>query len=319
VELPGYGYDTNINELTRDLKIIIEIPFNSLAAVLHPDNQPSAVVANLLSSSSSPLYTALIFLLPSAPTLLDLSIIESLESYIPIIVLPRLSGPHRVPNNFLGIDNRKFKLSAFKPTSVTALRAGLFHSPETVGLLRAEAVDRFLRWREVERAVKEIKSIGKRKRDQETPGWTKAQWEMEWMENHSIHVARRMREGTITQRDVAEAQKSDYELLSTDSPSDEHGDSPSHDPDDKMDERNDRDSSFQPSSSISFDPLHLPSLLFFSLSLFDPLRSRVKQSARGLWGNWDWKLPTMQMAIVGGIGFCFGLGLGLLAQLSTFH
>ena len=204
---------------------------------------------------------------------------------------------------------------------MTALRTGLFHSPETVGLLRAEAVDRFLRWREVERAVKEIKSTGKRKRDQESPGWTKAQWEMEWMENLSLHVARRMREGTITQRDVAKAQsRSNYELLSTDSPSEGHGDSPStHDPDEEMDERNDRDSSFQPSSSISFDPLHLPSLFFFSLSLFDPLRSRVKQSARGLWGDWNWKLPTLQMAIVGGVGFCFGLGLGLFAQLSTFH
>jgi len=316
VELPGYGYDTNINELTRDLKNIIEIPFNSIAEVLHPDKQPSAVVANLLSSSSSPLYTALIFLLPSAPTLLDLSIIESLESYIPIIVLPRLSSPHRGPNNSLGIDNRKFKLSSFKPTSATALRTGLFHCPETVGLLRGEAADRFLRWREVERAVREIRSTGKRKRDQEIPGWTKAQWEMEWMENHSLHVARRMREGTITQRDIPKAQsRSNYQLLSTDSASEDHGDSLSmYDPNEEIDERYDRGSSFRPPSSISFDPLHLPSLLFFSLSLFGPVKSRVNQSARGLWGGWNWKLSPMQMAIVGGLGFCVGLGVGLFAQ-----
>jgi hypothetical protein len=37
-----------------------------------------------------------------------------------------------------------------------ALRAGLFHSPETVALLRSEAADRFLRWREVEKAVEGI-------------------------------------------------------------------------------------------------------------------------------------------------------------------
>ena len=168
-------------------------------------------------------------------------------------------------------------------------------------------MDRFLRWREVERAVKEIKSNRKRKRDHEIPteGWTKAQWETEWMENHSLHVARRMREGTITQRDVANLQ-----LLSPNSLSEEHGDSLNNE------EKDGRclDPSFQPSSSISVDPLHLPSLLFFSLSLFKPLKSRVKQSARGLWGDWNWKLSAMQMAIVGGVGFCFGLGFGLFSH-----
>jgi hypothetical protein len=167
-------------------------------------------------------------------------------------------------------------------------------------------VDRFLRWREVERAVKEIKSNGKRKRDHEisTEGWTKAQWETEWMESHSIHVARRMREGTITQRDVAT--RSNPQLLSPNSP-EEHGD---------YEEKDERylDPSCQPCSSRSFDPLHLPSLLFVSLSLFKPLKSRMKQSAKGLWGNWNWKLSAMQMAIVGGVGFCFGLGFGLFSH-----
>jgi hypothetical protein len=148
-------------------------------------------------------------------------------------------------------------------------------------------VDRFLRWREVERAVREIKSAGKRKRDSEqetrTEGWSKAKWEMEWMENHSLHVARRMKEVTITPRAATKDQS-----LSKDS--------------------------FQPSSSISFDPLHLPSLFFFSLSLFDPLKSRTKQCVTGFWGDWDWKLSPMQMAIIGGVGFCFGLGVGLFSQ-----
>jgi len=307
VELPGYGYDTDINELTRDLKDIIEMPFNSIDEILNPDNQPSAVVANLLSSPSSSLYTALIFLLPSAPTLVDLSIIESLESYIPIIVLPRISGPHRGPDD-LGIQKKRFKLSSFKPTSAVALKTGLFHSPETVGLLRGEAVDRFLRWREVERAVREIKSTGKRKRDSEqrtgTEGWTKAQWEMEWMENHSVHVARRMREGTITQRRSKEF--TDHLLIST-----RHYDSESpnlydYNPDNEGNEH------YQALSP--FDPLHLPSLFCLSFSLFVPLKSRVKQSVKGLWSDWDWKVSAMQMAIVGGVGFCLGLGMGLCSR-----
>lgn len=173
-------------------------------------------------------------------------------------------------------------------------------------------MDRFLRWREVERVVREIKSAGKRKRDSEqeitTERWSKAQWEMEWMETHSLHVARRMRESTITQRAVTKAQsRSNVQSLSPDSPSEQDGDSPSmYDPNEKR--------SFQPSSSISFDPLHLPSLFFFSLSLFDPLKSRVKQSVAGFWGDWDWKLSAMQMAIIGSVGFCFGLGVGLFSQ-----
>ena len=146
-------------------------------------------------------------------------------------------------------------------------------------------MDRFLRWREVERAAREINSAGKRKRDPEqettTEGWSKAQWEMEWMENHSLQVAKRMREVTITQRAVTKDQSRSKEA-------------------------------FLPSSSISFDPLHLPSLFLFSLSLFDPLKSRMKQCVTGFWG--DWKLCAMQMAIIGGVGFCFGLGVGLFTQ-----
>lgn len=168
-----------------------------------------------------------------------------------------------------------------------ALRTGLFHSPETVGLLRGEAVDRFLRWREVERAVRELKCAGKRKRDSEqeirTEGWSKAKWEMEWMENHSLHVARRMRESTITQEAATMDQSRSNE-------------------------------SFSPSSSITFDPLHFPSLFFFSLTLFDPLKSKMKQCVTGFWGDWNWRLSAMQMAIIGGVGFCVGLGVGLFSQ-----
>ena len=173
-------------------------------------------------------------------------------------------------------------------------------------------MDRFLRWREVERVVREIKSAGKRKRDSEqettTEGWSKARWEIEWMEDHSLHVARRMRESTITQSAATKAQSRSKESnLSTDSPSEQDGDSLNvYDPNEKQ--------FFQPSSSISFDPLHLPSLFLFSLSLFDPLKSRVKQCVVGFWGDWNWKLSAMQMAIIGGVGFCFGLGVGLFSQ-----
>lgn len=169
-------------------------------------------------------------------------------------------------------------------------------------------MDRFLRWREVERVVKEIKSTGKRKRDSEqeslTERWSKAKWEVEWMENHSLHVARRIREGTITQRTVTKAQSRSKE---SNQASEQDGDCPfTYDPNEKE--------PFQHASSISFDPLYLPSLLFFSLSLFDPLKSRVKHCVTVFWGDWSWKLSAMQMTIIGGVGFCLGLGVGLFTQ-----
>jgi hypothetical protein len=51
---------------------------------------------------------------------------------------------------------------------------------------------------------------------------------------------------------------------------------------------------------IPFDPLHLPSLFVFSLSLFAPLKERVA-SAMGSLG--------VQVALLG--GFCVGFGVGV--------
>ncbi|KAJ3502086.1 hypothetical protein NLJ89_g9047 [Agrocybe chaxingu] len=66
VELPGYGQDADANELITRLKHIIETPFHALNNVLHPDTAPSGIVASMLASPTSPLYTALVFLLPSS-------------------------------------------------------------------------------------------------------------------------------------------------------------------------------------------------------------------------------------------------------------
>ncbi|KXN83505.1 hypothetical protein AN958_01363 [Leucoagaricus sp. SymC.cos] len=52
-------------ELVSNIQSIIQSPFQALSEVLHPDKPPSPLVASLLSSSSTPLFTAMIFLLPS--------------------------------------------------------------------------------------------------------------------------------------------------------------------------------------------------------------------------------------------------------------
>lgn len=273
VELPGYNYHNDGHELITNIKTIIHSPFNAVSDVLHPNQQPSAVVANLISSASTPLYTALVFLLTSAPTILDQLIIDNLGNEIPIIVLPRLR------------DSGSAKLSSFRPANAVALRAGLFHSPETLTLLRTEAADRFLRWREVERSVDHVHQA-QRERDvhREKQRWDKAKWESEWMVTLSQDVSKRVREGTITERDVKRPQP-------------------------QLAERS--VSSSRPyANSPPFDPLHLPSLLMFSVSLLDPLRSRIESTFSEFWdalGEFH-----VRFALIG--GFCVGVGVGFFVR-----
>ncbi|KDR72540.1 hypothetical protein GALMADRAFT_270524 [Galerina marginata CBS 339.88] len=344
VELPGYSHDADVNELITRLKAIIETPFRTVNDFLHPDTQPSATVVNMLAAATSPFYTALVFLLPAQPTPLDREIISSLSKHIPLIPLPRLHGPHRG----LGHGSAS-KLSEFRPASAVALRSGLFHSPETVALLREEAVDRFLRWREVERAVEGIwegshkvhlrkrsmsggrigRKLGEKEWGRSQIGsfgsdaeggepqapkaekWSKARWEAQWMASHSQEVATRMREGTITERSVKRDRKSSAELFKGD-----HGekqnlgpDSGSTDPESPRLPQERQDG--HEHAHMPFDPLHLPSLLMFSVSIVGPLRRRVTDS---VWGMADALGETrVKVALVG--GFCLGLGLGVCARV----
>ncbi|PPQ78319.1 hypothetical protein CVT25_011690 [Psilocybe cyanescens] len=166
VELPGYSHDADVNELITRLKAVIETPFRALHDALHPEGQPSTIIANMLAAPTSPLYTAMV-LVHAAPTPLDKEIILALSTHVPLIVLPRLHGPHR--GLAAAGSASSARLSNFRPASAVALRSGLFHSPETVALLRSEAVDRFLRWREVERAVEGIwDGREQQQRDKET-------------------------------------------------------------------------------------------------------------------------------------------------------
>jgi len=286
-----------------------------------------------------------------APTLLDLQIISALSTHIPLIVLPRLHGPHRDAgfNDETGVFVPPPKLSAFRPPSAVVLRNGLFHSPETVALLRSEAADKFLKWREVERSVEGILSAinannerggglprmlkkrrfgernWKKQRDEkEDPiqgriaseegtyaavaegGWSKAKWEAEWLENFSKDVdeVRRKREMTITEKDfiLPRAQVPDTTTGSL-----------LFDPDGK--EEIDGGSNLQPTppriqpsytAGTAFDPLHLPSLIAFSLSLLCPLRTRLSESVQGIWVVFH--ETRLKLALLG--SFCIGVGVG---------
>ena len=138
-------------------------------------------------------------------------------------------------------------MSSFRPSSPSALRNGLFRSPETLSSLRYEAAERFLRWREVERAVENIAVIHRETAHyvaEKSQGWDKARWEAEWEMRLSQDVATRTREGTVTARP---------------------------------------DTISPPAPCV--DPLHLSSLLSLSLSVLEPIRDRLQKSMSSVWAK----------------------------------
>lgn len=273
VELPAYDHTTNVDEMLQRVQSIVQTPFYVVSDVLDPMRRPSPVLANLVSSPSTPLYTALVFLLPSPPTILEHLILDTLSFHIPIIVLPRILPNHRLSS--------QTKLSFFQPSSAIALRFGLFHSPETVAALRSEATDRFLRWREVERAVDEIHMSQRNEashhhRDSDGLPWNKTKWEAEWEANLSQDVAKRVREGTITE-DNRRAVSSC---------------------------RSTNDASRTCLSNSHFDPLHLPSFLVFSISLLHPISTRIRRSLVDAL-----KDTSVRIALLSGVSIGIGVGL----------
>jgi hypothetical protein len=172
-------------------------------------------------------------------------------------------------------------LSSFRPATSRALRSGLFNSPETLSTLRLEAADRFLRWREVERTVYSLSTdpvlvspvrphSHPRRSTKGSIRWNKAEWEAEWEYSLSREVARRR--STI--------------VAPSASPTISHA-----------------------HRSPSFDPLHLPSLIMFSLSLLNPLRARIFDGSP-LRTRLS-RLPSWGFLTAVG-AFCAGIGIGLM-------
>ncbi|KAH7928871.1 hypothetical protein BV22DRAFT_1110246 [Leucogyrophana mollusca] len=239
---------------SHDLSSLVHSPFSALSELIDPHCPPSAALANLIASPWTPLYTALIIFSNSddASSPEYNGLLDALAPHIPIIILPHSSSPPRPRPH----------MSSFLPATPAALRAGLFRSPETLSTLRYEAAERFLRWREVERAVegirehdlKEIRapsffipSKNDNKSDEENKKWDKAKWEAEWESRLSQDVAR-SRKNTITNRSRSRAR------------------SPTH-------------------TGPCFDPLHVSSLLVLSMSLLEPLRKFLLEPAGERLGN----------------------------------
>lgn len=114
--------------------------------------------------------------------------------------------------------------------------------------------------------------------------WSKEKWESEWESNLSRDVAQQLHAQTSTQYHPDPSVSHVFELPSS-----------------------------PPLSCIgppSFDPLHLPSLVVFSISMLGPLQSRLARSITDFVHQFgDYQLGV---ALVG--GFCFGLGLGIFLR-----
>ncbi|KAI0258572.1 hypothetical protein BC834DRAFT_910918 [Gloeopeniophorella convolvens] len=224
----AYNGEHTDDAIARILSIVHE-PFREVLDAIDPTCPPSALLANLVSSPSTPLYTALIVLSPTI-TLRDRAIIDGLGAHIPVVLL-----------SSTGVTRSRLPVSAFRPSSTHTLRMGLFHSPETLSLLRSEAADRFLRWREVERAVRSVQESRADMQREHAVAWDKAAWESEWDATLSRDVARRLRDGTITARPSYASTK------------------------------------VPPCAPPPLDPFRLPSLMALTLSLIAPLKDSIGQ------------------------------------------
>ncbi|CCM00824.1 uncharacterized protein FIBRA_02866 [Fibroporia radiculosa] len=311
-ELPGYDSSDDAEDIVRRTLPVIHAPFRQVFKALNPDCAPNTVLASLLSSSTAPLYTAMILLLTSSPTQTEKVLMDALSPHVPLIVIPPLpdppsypfytpsysSYPHTADSSAFASPvhppessspSASAPLSAFRPSSPEALRAGLFRTPESLAHLRAEGVARFLRWREVERAVERINqsySVGPTKParmeakqgmvsgppteapagGQEKIGWNKAQWEAEWEGTLSEDIAVALRQRRRAETVVASRLQCEQDECSLD---DRRPPVFS-----EMQIRRMRRPS-QACAPAAFDPLHARSLFMFSLSLLQPLRARL--------------------------------------------
>lgn len=126
----------------------------------------------------------------------DHRIITSLNSLVPVIPLSVPSTPGntlgRYPlaqNHIRPVDHNNENLASFQPRTISALRAGIFRSPQTLAGLRCDAADRYLRWREVEHAYEGKLASEQRVSDKEASGWNKAEWEASISEDYARHLS----------------------------------------------------------------------------------------------------------------------------------
>ncbi|KAF9041245.1 hypothetical protein BJ165DRAFT_273552 [Panaeolus papilionaceus] len=347
---------SSLGSLTARLKRLLVGPFHQLSSLLLPslslsiDNQDdddtfditSALARLLASSDSTPLFTALVVVVdPAGPSDLLKPLLRELSSLVPIVILPHAPSAQSSSRSRRSFSSAvpRAKLSAFSPNSLQSLLVGLFRAPETLKTLRMEAVERFLKWREVEGEVARslaassgiplsssnlndsvssetqhpleiIQSSGGRRvgmgvrlnTGKPQPKWQewKQQWETEWMESFSVDVASRLKEERGNEQTPTYSRPSfkvpgarKHLRLTERKDTDLHGREAGGDED-----RPSSPSALIPTSPLAqsttlpTDPLHLPSLIFLSLSLLGPLKQRLRERIKNVFAIfWDTSVP----------------------------
>ncbi|KAI0649758.1 hypothetical protein C8Q79DRAFT_1006099 [Trametes meyenii] len=338
VELPSYDPRAEMDAVVESVLGVVHSPFYQVMDIVNREHPPSGAVAHLLSASSSPLHTALVLFASHIPSPTEKTLIDTLSPHIPLVLLPLY------PHSDVAYKEVSPHLSSFRPSSLDALRTGLFRSPSTLAALRAEAAARFLRWREVERAVEHVQWGAAAPATTKTPmaphaqpgrattasraWWDKDTWEAQWEGELSQEVAlhlRRRRSGTARRITPLSSlptmtrveRRTSYFYTSPGAST-------------VLDTPMPRETGAEqggllspPCPSAAFDPLHLPSLVMFSFSLFGALRAQVARSlglaresggrrrvvdSRSIDGAEDSKGREVQR----GFGYTFGIGLALI-------
>ncbi|KAG8802063.1 hypothetical protein FRC17_006493, partial [Serendipita sp. 399] len=172
-ELDGFDDDgEKASDVLQPLLRSIHERFQNVEVGLSSALPASQAVTDMLASSNSPLPTALIFLLSSPPTSLELTLLSLISTHIPTITLPPYpnslstipSLSSIVPRSsestiLLGPSTRSshaFAPRPFRPRNTAELREGLFRSPKTLRVIRQSAVERFEHWREIRKACEDM-------------------------------------------------------------------------------------------------------------------------------------------------------------------
>lgn len=154
--------------------VAIQEPFTCTDRLLN-DSEPSTTsFLPLLTSSTTLLHTAVVYLrssrelfklcyqitnlthvAPKASTRHDQVIINELSPYIPVITMPiPLPHPYGPVLSKASSSPESATTSTVRPKSLTQLRDNLFLNPSTLHHLRIEAAERFLRWRDLNAALR---------------------------------------------------------------------------------------------------------------------------------------------------------------------
>lgn len=155
----------------------IQEPFTSTDRLLNESEPSTTSFLPLLTSSTTLLHTAVVYLRSSrelsspgyqirsltqarfeASTRHDQVIINELSPYIPVITVTISSLLSDVGSSKVSVAPQSAATSTVQPKSLVQLRDSLFLSPSTLHHLRTEAAERFLRWRDLNAALRSPES-----------------------------------------------------------------------------------------------------------------------------------------------------------------